>query len=393
VTPAHAASRSLRSSLAWSIVGLYVVIVAIALRLQGAAATIGYSDVWVYFALLWAAVIGALIVARLPRHPVGWLFIAVAMSFALSGFGQAYALHAIVFEPGGLPAGDLAAWISFWISMPGIAGIALFLPLLFPDGHLPSSRWRPIAWLSAVLLIAAVVVAMFTPNHFAEYPSVRNPMGIEAWADAFAIWDVASEALLLALIVLSSLALFDRLRRAGPEERLQIRWFAFAVAIVLIAFIVDEGSRIAPALGPFSQLLALIAITALPTAAGIAILRYRLYDIDVIINRTVVYVTLTAVLAGVYTAAVALFQRTIVAITGESSDLAVVMTLFVLATVFTPIKNTLQSSADRYIKPVATPATAESTAIDDLVRLAELHSPGILTDAEFAAKKKQVLEI
>jgi hypothetical protein len=393
VIPPRSPARSLRSSFAWSIVGLYVVIVAVALRLQGAATTIGYADVWVYFALLWAAVIGALIIARLPRHPVGWLFIAVAMSFALSGFAQSYALHAIVFDPGSLPAGELAAWISFWISMPGIAGIALFLPLLFPDGHLPSQRWRPIAWLSATLLVIAVVVTMFAPDHYPEYPNIRNPLGVDAWADAFAIWNVASEALLLALIVLSSLALFDRLRRASTEERLQIRWFAFAVAIVLIAFIVDEGSRIAPALSPFSQLLALIAITAVPTAAGIAILRYRLYEIDVIINRTVVYVTLTAILAGLYTAAVALFQRTIVAITGESSDLAVVMTLFVLATVFTPIKNTLQSSADKYIRPVAAPATAESTAIDDLVRLAELHSRGILTDAEFAAKKKQVLGI
>src|SRR6185295_15708023 len=101
----------------------------------------------------------------------------------------------------------------------------------------------------------------------------------------------------------------------------------------------------------------------------------------------------TAVLAGLYTAAVALFQRTIVAITGQSSDFAIVLTLFVLATVFTPIKNTLQTTADRYVKPAARTSTADSTAIDDLVRLAELHSRGILTDDEFAAKKKQVLGI
>src|SRR5260221_2211480 len=214
MTPAHAPSRSLRSSLAWSIVGLYVVIVAIALRLQGAAATIGYADVWVYFALLWAAVIGALIIARLPRHPVGWIFIAVAMSCAVSGFAQAYALHAIVCDPGSLPAGELAAWISFWINMPGIAGIALFLPLLFPDGHLPSPRWRPIARLSGALLVTAVAVTMFAPDHYGEYPNIRNPLGIDAWADAIAFWDSASETLLLALIVLSSLALFARSSRA-----------------------------------------------------------------------------------------------------------------------------------------------------------------------------------
>jgi hypothetical protein len=233
---------------------------------------------------------------------------------------------------------------------------------------------------------------MFAPQHYTEYPNIRNPLGMDAWADAFAMWDVASEVLLLALIVLSGLALLDRLRRAGTEEHLQIRWFAFAVAIVVVAFIVDELTRFAPGLAALSQLLALVAVTALPTAAGIAILRYRLYEIDVIINRTVVYVSLTAVLAGLYTAAVALFQRMIVALTGESSDLAVVMTLFVLATVFTPLKNTLQSSADRYLKPIA-PPVAEGSAIDDLVKLAELHARGILTDDEFAAKKKQVLGI
>lgn len=388
----NAPSRSLRSRLAWSVVALYVVIVLVALRLQAAAATIHYADVWAYFALLWAAVIGALIIGRLPRHPVGWLFIAVALSFALSGITQSYALHAIVFDPGSLPAGEVAAWLSFWISMPGIAGLALFLPLLFPDGHLPSARWRPIARLSGALVIVAVVVTMFAPDHYPEYPNIRNPLGIDAWADAFALWNVASQLLLLALIVLCGFALFDRLRRAGTDEHLQIRWFAFAVAIVVIAFIVDELTRFAPGLGALSQLLALVAVTALPTAAGIAILKYRLYEIDVIINRTVVYVSLTAVLAGLYTAAVALFQRMIVALTGESSDLAVVMTLFVLATVFTPLKNTLQSSADRYIKPVA-PGADEGSAIDDLVKLAELHARGILTDDEFAAKKKQVLGI
>src|SRR5204863_2293401 len=154
----------------------------------------------------------------------------------------------------------------------------------------------------------------------------------------------------------------------------------------------DQARKLVPGLLALGDIFALIALTVFPTATGIAILRYRLYEIDIIINRTVVYVTLTAVLAGVYTAAVALFQRAFVAATGQSSDIAIVMTLFVLATVFTPIKNTLQSNADRYLKPVV-PARGGDTAVDDLIRLAELHARGILTDDEFAAKKKQVLGI
>jgi putative oligomerization/nucleic acid binding protein len=384
---------AVRSRLAWSAVALYIVLVVTGLRMHATMMGIGATDVWVYFAVLWGALIGALILGRYPTHPVGWLFISVALSFGIVVFSSGYALEAIVFDPDTLPGGELAAWISFWAELPGVAALALFLPLLFPDGHLPSARWRPVAWLCAVLLGTAVVVTMVTPDAYPEYPNVRNPLGIDAWAGAFALINGLSEALLIALVVLCGVALFDRRRRATQVERLQLRWFAFAVVILVLAFIAEELTRFAPGLRPLSELLAILAVTALPTAAGIAILRYRLYDIDVIINRTVVYVSLTAVLAGLYTAAVALFQRMIVALTGESSDLAVVMTLFVLATVFTPLKNTLQSSADRYIKPIAPPATGQGSAIDDLVKLAELHARGILTDEEFAAKKKQVLGI
>jgi len=385
-------ARSLRSRLAWAAVGLYVVLVVSGLRMHAEMMGIGPTDLWVFFTLLWGAVIGALILSRYPSHPVGWLFIVVALCFGASMFSSGYALEAIVFNPDTLPGGEVAAWLTFWLELPGVAALALFLPLLFPDGHLPSPRWRPVAWLGAGLLAVATAVTMVTPSVIPEYPNVRNPIGIREWSGAFDMLNALSEAVLIPLVVLCGAALFDRMRRAGPIERLQIRWFAFAVAILVFAFITEEISRVVTAFGPYSAFLAIVALTALPTAAGIAILRYRLYEIDVIINRTVVYVGLTAVLAGLYTAAVALFQRTIVALTGESSDLAVVMTLFVLATVFTPLKNTLQSSADKYIKPIA-PPTAQSTAIDDLVRLAELHSRGILTDQEFAAKKKQVLGI
>src|SRR5438093_1211423 len=301
---------------------------------------IGPTDLWVFFTLLWGAVIGALILSRYPSHPVGWLFIVVALCFGASMFSSGYALEAIVFNPDTLPGGEVAAWLTFWLELPGVAALALFLPLLFPDGHLPSPRWRPVAWLGAGLLAVATAVTMVTPSVIPEYPNVRNPIGIREWSGAFDMLNALSEAVLIPLVVLCGAALFDRMRRAGPIERLQIRWFAFAVAILVFAFITEEISRVVTAFGPYSAFLAIVALTALPTAAGIAILRYRLYEIDVIINRTVVYVGLTAVLAGLYTAAVALFQRTIVALTGESSDLAVVMTLFVLATVFTPLKNT-----------------------------------------------------
>ena len=380
-----------RSRLAWALVALYVVLVVAGLRMHAEMMGIGPGDVWVFVSLGWAAIIGALILGRYPGHPIGWLFIAVALSFGASIFSSGYALEAIVFNPDTLPGGEFAAWLSFWIEMPGIAGIALFLPLLFPDGHLPSSRWRPVALLSAGLLVVAAVAAMFTPDAFPEYPNIVNPVGIVAWKGALDLVDSASTIALFVLVVLTAAAVWDRRRRASAEQRLQLRWFTFAAAMVFVSFAFELLAPLAPAFAIAEQITALIAVTALPTATGIAILRYHLYDIDIIINRTLVYVGLTAVLAGVYTAAVALFQRTIVALTGETSDIAIVLTLFVLATVFTPIKNTLQSSADRYLRPVD--PTHAASAIDDLIRLAELHARGILTDQEFAAKKRQVLGI
>ena len=150
---------------------------------------------------------------------------------------------------------------------------------------------------------------------------------------------------------------------------------------------------VAPIGADAPNLVAILGLSAIPAAVGIAILRYRLYEIDLIINRTIVYALLTAVLAGVYSAAVAFFQRLFLAMTGENSDLAIVMSLFVLATVFTPVKNTLQGAVDRRIRPASRLAPAHSTSIDDLLMLSELHDRGVLTDEEFAAKKKQVLGI
>jgi hypothetical protein len=385
--------RSLGARLAWSGVALYVVLVLIGVRLLADIAPLSLLDSWVYFALLWAAVIGALIVGRDGRHPVGWLFVGMALSFAIGLATQGYALYSIIGGPEPLPLTELAVWVSFWATMPGIAALALFLPLLFPDGHLPSRRWRYVAWAAAVLLLTAVAAQMFAPDAYTQFPNVKNPLGIAAWRDGFALYDSLSDIALFALLLIAASAIFARLRHASTEERLQIRWFTFAGATLVVAFITDMVATAVPAIAPLTPFVSAIAVTAIPTAVGIAILRYRLYKIDIIINRTVVYVTLTGILAGLYTAAVALFQRTIVAVTGQSSDVAIVLTLFVLATVFTPIKNTLQGTADRYLKPLSAAHAGTGRSIDDLVRLSELHSRGILTDEEFAAKKKQVLGI
>ena len=381
--------------LAWASVVLYAALAGISIALEARfVGRVGLPDLWLALVVLGYAVIGALIVNTHRSHVIGWMFCGAALSFGFSSFAGQYAIQALVVAPGTLPFGEAMAWFGFWTDMPGIAVVALFLPLLFPDGRLPSSRWRPVAYFAAASVVVAVIVTMLAPATYADagYPSIRNPFGLDQYAGIFEMLGLLLQPLLLVLVVVSGVALFYRVRRGDAEERQQIKWFAFAGAVVLASFVIEAASRLAPELAGAANMVAILGLSAIPAAVGIAILRYRLYDIDLIINRTIVYALLTAILAGVYSAAVAFFQRVFLAISGENSDLAIVMTLFVLATVFTPVKNTLQGAVDRRIKPAAPPA-ARSASIDDLLMLSELHDRGVLTDEEFAAKKKQVLGI
>ena len=387
--------------LGWSSVILYAILAAASLALEvSQEGRSSLTDVWIVIAIFASALVGALIVNSRPGHPIGWMFCVAALSFGVGFFSRQYAIQALVVVPGTLPFGYAMAWFGFWVDMPGIAVVALFLPLLFPDGHLPSARWRPAAYFATGVVVVAVAVATIAPATYASagYPSIRNPIGLDQYRAAFDVVDSIMQPLLLVLVVIGALALFDRVRHANADERQQLKWFGYAGALVLATFLIEAAARALPSVASLrlaSDAVALLALTALPAAVGIAILRYGLYDIDLIINRTLVYVLLTGVLAGVYTGAVALFQRLFVAMSGQGSDLAIVMTLFVVATVFTPVKNTLQEHVDRRIRPAgkALPAPGHHAGVDDLLMLAELHRRGVLTDGEFAAKKKQILGI
>ena len=384
--------------LAWASVLLYVGVTIVTLALE--VRFVGHVeivDIWVVIALGASVVVGALIVGKHPRHPIGWMFCAAALFYGASFLTRQYAILALVVAPGTLPFGQAMAWFGFWLEIPALAVFVLFLPLLFPDGHLPSPRWRPVAFVAAAAVGIAVLIQMVAPDTYAPfYPSIRNPIGLDQYQAVFDAIGAAMQVVLVGVVAVGAAAVFSRVRNADADERRQIKWFAYAGAILVVTFVVDTAARFVPSLLAVTDILGGLALSAFPAAVGIAILRNRLYDIDLIINRTVVYVLLTAVLAGVYTASVALFQRMFVAVTGQNSDIAIVMTLFVLATVFTPVKNTLQATVDRRIKP--TPSHVADTAgrvsgIDDLLMLSELHDRGVLSDAEFAAKKKQVLGI
>jgi len=261
--------------LGWASVVLYVLLTGISITLETRfVGRVGLPDLWVALVVLSYAIIGALIVHTHRSHVIGWMFCAAALSFGFSSFAGQYAIQALVVAPGTLPFGQAMAWFGFWTDMPGIAVIALFLPLLFPDGRLPSSRWKLVAYFAAGSVVLAVVLTMIAPQTYADagYPSIRNPIGLDQYSAIFDTLSFLLQPLLLVLVVMSGVALLSRVRRGGAEERQQIKWFAFAGTIVLSSFVVQAAARLAPHITGVADLLANDGLTANPAAIGIAIL-------------------------------------------------------------------------------------------------------------------------
>jgi hypothetical protein len=224
-------------------------------------------------------------------------------------------------------------------------GSGFGFPLLFPSGRLPSARWRPFAWLSVLLAGAGTIMAAFSPGPGVGL-SVRNPFGMENLPNL----SEQLQALMFALIFVASASLVRQLHHARGVERQQLKWVAYAGALgggaSLPTYTVLEAVDLRW-LHMVGYVPALIGIVGVPTAVGIAITRYRLYEIDILINRTLVYGTLTAMLVAVYIGGIVLLQRLFVALTGEKSTLAVVASTLLIAALFTPLRRRIQSFIDK----------------------------------------------
>jgi hypothetical protein len=292
--------------------------------------------------------VGVLVADRQRKNPIGWLLLCTGALYAVELFAGNYGVYTLSTDPGSLPGGTLAAWLTSWVWISG-GSLILFVFLFFPDGKLPSPRWRPVAWL--VLLNAALSVApyAFGPGplrEFTEGPPVVNPLGIEGSAGLLDAFGRISFLLLVPISLALILAFVLRYRRALGEERQQIKWVAYAVGLFAFAVIVVsfwpslDGTVIGGA-------LFLTGYLAIPSAMALAILRYRLYDVDVVINRTLVYSTLTATLALTYFGSIALLQGILIALTGQTSQLAVVASTLVIAALFNRVRHRIQGFIDR----------------------------------------------
>lgn len=303
-----------------------------------------YVVAWISF-----AVVGALIVSRHPRHPVGWLCLAIGVVLTVLALAGSYATYALAIDRGaGL--GLAAAWMTNTFALPAVS-IAAFIVLLFPDGHLPSRGWRVIA-VAALLGIAITIPGLgLAPLDLSGYPDVRNPLALSGVAGTIALLvGGVGVSLIIVSIIGAVVSLIGRWRMASGDERLQLTWIAFAgtgltVVLALFPLLSPDFLRAQPS--GLQHVLAGIGLAGIAFAIGIAILRYRLYDIDVIVDRALVYGALTAILAGLYAASIRLFQAIFTSVTGESSDAALVLTTLVLATSFTPIKRRLETIVER----------------------------------------------
>ena len=331
---------------AWIMLAFYIVSLVVGLILAGANGSFQQDPTNQAMLLLGFSafmVVGALIVAHRPGNAIGWIFSAIALLAFTGQLANEYATYAYVTRPGSLPGAILAAWYASWSWFVVVALALVFTPLLFPTGRLLSPRWRPVAWLAGVTTVALTVLGALQANlDLVGDQVIANPIGIAAVENPEVSAVGAGLLILLVLVIAVAFAsLVIRFRRSRGAERQQLKWFSYAGALLPLALLDDY----LPA--PVGDLVFGVVIVFLPVAAGIAILRYRLYDIDRLINRTLVYGLLTALLAGVYGGAVLILGQAFGGVGGDPPSWAVAGATLAVAALIQPARRRIQTVVDR----------------------------------------------
>jgi hypothetical protein len=337
--------------LAWGLFALY-------LGLQAATLWVvwdgpdGTSEV-IGLVVVGYAFVGALVASRRPWDAIGWLLLAIAIGFAVDMFGEAYSYYSP--STSGYEGTLLVCSMGFTVS---VILTTLFLPLVFPGGRLLSRRWRPVVWLAIAALITSLGASALQPSALestggVEGRVVANPLVVSGWAaDVVAAVGTTANVLLVLGILLAAVSLVVRFRRVRGAQRQQLKLFAYACLIALSGLVIATCAGVVPAgseeligeVGWFTFLIALVI--GVPLAIGVAILRYRLFDIDVVINRTLVYGLLTATLAAAYLGLVLLLRLVLDPLAGQS-DLAVAASTLAVAALVRPLRSRIQTAVDR----------------------------------------------
>jgi hypothetical protein len=295
------------------------------------------------------ATTGAAVASRRPQNPIGWIFCGMGVSLALCAAAYGYGDYGI-YDGADVPLAEYAGWLTSWLFILPVFIAPSVTLFLFPTGRPPSSRWRPVFWILLVGAIGTVLWSALEPGNLVSYPDTANPLGVGGGAgDVILVLNDFGEIVLAPAVFLIALAsIVVRFRRSNGLERLQIKWVAYAAAVMAVSFAVSfvAGTTLPSWASDAFFLLGFAAFGGIGVAAGIAILRYRLYDIDVVINRTLVYGSVTALLAGAYLGLVLLFQLAFRPVT-EGSGLAVALSTLAVAALFRPARNRVQALVDR----------------------------------------------
>jgi hypothetical protein len=279
-----------------------------------------------------AAVIGFVLASRRPENRIGWLFLAAGLTLGLSSFSGQYGQHALIAHPGSWPAGRAFAFLSNWISVIP-AGILAFILLLFPTGSLRSRRWRPAGWfIGGALGFMTVWLAIAAASTWA-HPFASG----QGWSGVIGFLFLMSAVLVSAAVLVGVAALVVRFAKSSGEERLQLKWCAAAALVLVVVFVASVWVNSAVV-----NVLQSAAFVCLWAAIAVAVLKYRLYDIDRIISRTLAYAIVTGLLVGVY-AGLVLLATGVLAI---KSPVAVAGSTLVAAALFSPLRSRVQRAVD-----------------------------------------------
>jgi MFS family permease len=343
-------SARFASLLAWSLCALSLSLLALSLAMILLEQSGAEEFPWQAQAInavgsFGAPVLGGLVASRRPKNPIGWMWLGIGLGIALSSFAGSYATYAL--GPASLPAprtiGTVVAGVGWTVAF---ALISLIL-LLFPTGRLPSRRWRFLAWVVVAAAALALISGPFVPGRSGFAP-VQNPFGVGGSAgEAILVLTNASVIVVLVATVPAALSLVFRYRRAAGVERQQIKWFAYAAVLFGSLIPLDLLGLDEPLGDVLWSAINNLATLGIYAAVGVAILRHRLYEIDLIINRTLVYGSLTVTLALSYLGGVVVLQTLFRALTGQESQLAVVASTLMIAALFGPLRRRVQGFIDR----------------------------------------------
>lgn len=341
-------SRRTAGRLAWFLCGLTLVLIACAVALA-VANSYAFQDLYFLLTETSAVLVGGLIASRQPRNPVGWLIIGHALCFTLGEFGRQYAIYGVLTDPGSLPLAGAMASPAYWAWFPGLMLVTAFLPLYFPDGRLVSRRWRPVAGLALLVTAYSTAFAVVRPSSD-ETRGVPNPLGIESLSDfgtLLRVFEVLLPASWVLVGLLSVASLVVRFLRARGVERQQVKWVAYAAMFFIFWAVLAQFLPDVHLLSIVDEILFIASLQGLWIATGVAVLRYRLYDVDLVVNRALVYTVLTTLLVIIYFVAVAAFQMVLRPLPGDESQLAVVASTLAIAAVFNPLRIRMQELIDR----------------------------------------------